>query len=104
MAEHFASAPHWEWWIAGYFFLAGLAGGCYVLATLMRLWGSAADAPVIRLGYLLPLPLVILCAIFLTVDLGQPLRFWHMLINTTPGAAGLKDRKSTRLNSSHSSI
>jgi|SRR5579862_5251279 len=89
MAEHFASAPHWEWWIAGYFFLAGLAGGCYVLATLMRLWGSAADAPVIRLGYLLPLPLVILCAIFLTVDLGQPLRFWHMLINTTPGAAGL---------------
>jgi formate-dependent nitrite reductase membrane component NrfD len=88
-AEHFASPPHWEWWIAGYFFLAGLAGGCYVLATIMRMWGCAADTPLIRLGYLLPLPLVIVCAIFLTVDLGQPLRFWHMLINTTPGNAGL---------------
>jgi formate-dependent nitrite reductase membrane component NrfD len=89
MAEHFASPPNWAWWIAGYFFLAGLAGGCYVLATIVRLWGSSVDEPVVRLGYLLPLPLVVVCAIFLTVDLGSPLRFWHMLIDTTPGAGGL---------------
>jgi polysulfide reductase chain C len=89
MAEHFATAPHWEWYIAGYFFLAGLAGGCYVLATILRIWGSPNDEAVVRLGYLIPLPLTILCAIFLTIDLGQPLRFWHMMINTTPGAGGL---------------
>jgi polysulfide reductase chain C len=89
MAEHFAAPPNWVWYIAGYFFLAGLAGGSYVIATIMRLWGPAADEAVVRLGYLIPLPLVVLCALFLTLDLGQPLRFWHMMINTTPGALGL---------------
>jgi formate-dependent nitrite reductase membrane component NrfD len=89
MAEHFAQPPHWEWYIAGYFFLAGLAGGSYTLATMLRLWGAADDEPVAAMGYLAAFPLLIACAILLTVDLGQPLRFWHMMINTTPGAGGL---------------
>ncbi|HTZ54408.1 MAG TPA: NrfD/PsrC family molybdoenzyme membrane anchor subunit [Candidatus Acidoferrum sp.] len=89
MAEHFAAPPGWTWYIALYFFLAGLAGGSYVLATIMRLRGSSQDAPIVRIGYLLPLPLVVVCALFLTLDLGTPLRFWHMLINTTPGDVGL---------------
>jgi polysulfide reductase chain C len=89
MAEHFSAPPNWTWYIVLYFFLAGLAGGCYVLATIMRMRGSASDEPFVRLGYLVPLPVVILCAIFLTIDLGSPLRFWHMLINTTPGDGGL---------------
>lgn len=89
MAQHFAAPPDWTWFIALYFFLAGIAGGSYVLATIMRLRGSAQDAPIVRIGYLLPLPLVVVCALFLTIDLGTPLRFWHMLINTTPGDAGL---------------
>jgi len=33
----------------------------------------------IRLGYLIPFPVVALCGILLTVDLGRPERFWHML-------------------------
>jgi len=89
MAEHFAAPPNWQWFIVGYFFLAGLAGGSYVLATIMRIFGAPSDAPVVRIGYFWPLPLVIVCALFLTLDLGTPLRFWHMLINTTPGEAGL---------------
>src|SRR5882757_4613906 len=32
-----------------------------------------------RLGHLLAFPLIILCAAALVVDLGQPLRFWHMI-------------------------
>jgi polysulfide reductase chain C len=89
MAEHFAAPPEWTWFIALYFFLAGIAGGSFVLATIMRLRGSAQDAPIVRIGFWIPLPLVIICAFFLTIDLGTPLRFWHMLINTTPGDAGL---------------
>jgi polysulfide reductase chain C len=89
MAEHFSAPPNWTWYIVSYFFLAGLAGGCYVLATIMRIWGSSSDNRMVQLGYLIPLPAVILCAILLTIDLGSPLRFWHMLINTTPGAGGL---------------
>ncbi len=89
MAEHFSAPPDWTWFIALYFFLAGIAGGSYVLATIMRLRGSPQDEPVVRIGFSVPLPLVAICAIFLTIDLGTPLRFWHMLINTTPGDAGL---------------
>jgi formate-dependent nitrite reductase membrane component NrfD len=35
-----------------------------------------------RIGYLLAFPLIIVCAIFLSVDLGQPLRFWHMVFQS----------------------
>jgi len=31
---------------------------------------------------------VLICPLLLTVDLGQPLRFWHMMINVTPGDVG----------------
>lgn len=88
MAEHFVQPPHWEWYIIGYFFLAGLAGGSYTIATMLRLWGAPADEASARTGYLVAFPLLVACAILLTVDLGQPLRFWHMMINTTPDAGG----------------
>jgi formate-dependent nitrite reductase membrane component NrfD len=89
MAQHFVQPPHWEWYIIGYFFLAGLAGGCYTIATMLRLWGAPADEATARTGYLVAFPLLVACAILLTVDLGQPLRFWHMMINTTPDEGGL---------------
>jgi polysulfide reductase chain C len=89
MTQHFASPPHWTWYIALYFFLAGLAGGAYILATILRVWGSPQDERIARIGYLIPLPLVVICALFLTLDLGKRLLFWHMLINTTPGYFGL---------------
>ncbi len=89
MAQHFASPPNWSWFIALYFFLAGLAGGSYTLATLLRVWGSSQDAASARVGFLIPLPLVAVCALFLTIDLGKPMLFWHMLINATPDNFGL---------------
>ena len=84
-AEHFVRAPNWTWYILFYFFLAGLSGGSYVLATLLRLRGDSAQEAVARLGYYVAFPTMLVCPILLTLDLGQPLRFWHMLVNTTPG-------------------
>jgi formate-dependent nitrite reductase membrane component NrfD len=89
MAEHFVQPPMWGSWIVGYFFLAGLAGGSYTLATILRVWGSPRDEAVIRTGYLVAFPLAAVCGAFLTIDLGQPMRFWHMLVDVTPGSAGL---------------
>jgi formate-dependent nitrite reductase membrane component NrfD len=48
--EHFAGAPHWTWYVLVYFFVAGLAGGCYFLATFLRYWGTPADEPAARFG------------------------------------------------------
>jgi formate-dependent nitrite reductase membrane component NrfD len=84
-AEHFAGAPHWTWYILFYFFLAGLSGGSYVIATLLRLRGDRADEAAARLGYEVAFAAWLVCPILLTLDLGKPLRFWHMLVNTTPG-------------------
>jgi polysulfide reductase chain C len=94
-AEHFAGPPDWTWYILFYFFLAGLAGGCYFLATLLRHWGTPADEPVARLGFYVAFPVTLICPILLTLDLTEPLRFWHMLFNTTPGGEGLNFRTGT---------
>jgi formate-dependent nitrite reductase membrane component NrfD len=87
-AQHFVRAPDWTWYIVPYFFLAGLAGGSYVIATLLRLWGRPSDEPAARLGYYAAFLAFLPCPLLLTLDLTQPLRFWHMLWNTTPDNAG----------------
>jgi formate-dependent nitrite reductase membrane component NrfD len=88
--EHFVVAPHWEWWILGYFFFAGISGGTYVLGTMLRLWGSARDAAISRTAFLISLPTLLVCPILLTLDLGQPVRFWHMLIDSGGGGPVFK--------------
>jgi polysulfide reductase chain C len=88
-AQHFVGNPEWTWYILFYFFIAGLAGGAYLLATLLRHWGTAADEPVARLGMYVAFPAILICPILLTLDLTKPLRFWHMMVNTTPGEFGL---------------
>jgi len=35
-----------------------------------------------RIGYFIAFPLVVLCGFFLTIDLGHPERFWHMLFKS----------------------
>lgn len=89
-AEHFVRAPDWTWFILGYFFLAGLSGGSYVIATLLRLSGDARDEPAARLAFYTSFLLLPLCPVFLTADLGVSWsKFWHMLVNVTPGSEGL---------------
>jgi len=84
-AEHFVQPPHWEWWILGYFFLGGLAGGSYALGTLLRIAGDARDESATRIAYVASFIALIPCPIFLALDLGQPIRFWHMLVDTSDG-------------------
>jgi protein NrfD len=78
----FTASPQWRWFIVAYFFLGGLAGGSYFLATLLDRFGTERDRPLVRLGYLVAFPIVCLCGLVLTVDLGRPERFWHMLVES----------------------
>jgi polysulfide reductase chain C len=94
-AQHFAGAPDWTWYILVYFFVAGLAGGCYFLGTFLRYWGTPADEPAARLAFYVPLPATVLGALMLTLDLKKPLRFWHMLFDTTPDQFGLNFNTTT---------
>src|SRR5262245_57797949 len=78
----FVQDPAWGWWIIFYFFLGGLAAGCYFAATLIDLFGSAEDRPLARIGYRVALPLIAICAVLLIVDLERPERFWHMVLQS----------------------
>ena len=78
----FTTGPHWGWFIALYFFFGGLAGGSYFLAALIDLFGRREDRPLAHIGYYIAFPCVALSGLLLTVDLGKPMRFWHMLIES----------------------
>jgi formate-dependent nitrite reductase membrane component NrfD len=90
LAEHFVKAPEWTWLILAYFFLAGLSGGTYALGTMLRLFGRSADEPAARFAFLISLPLLVLCPVLLTIDLGRPTEFWHMLLNSADGSLNFK--------------
>src|SRR5579863_1623351 len=71
--------PTWRWEIIWYFFFGGLAGGCYLIASLASLFGSKEDRAVARAGYYLSLLALMPCPPLLIKDLGRPERFLHML-------------------------
>jgi protein NrfD len=78
----FTASPHWLWLIAGYFFLGGVAGGTYFITTMIHLCSKWPDRRMVRLGYLIPFPVISVCGLLLTADLGRPERFWHMLVQS----------------------
>src|SRR5205809_1905878 len=78
----FSAPPDWGWLIVLFLFFVGLAGGCSFLAVLIDLSGRPEDRPLARLGYYISFPCIIISGLLLTLDLGRPLRFWHMLIES----------------------
>jgi formate-dependent nitrite reductase membrane component NrfD len=74
--------PDWGFWIVLYFFIGGITGGTYFAAAWLDLFGDERDRGAIWLGHVLAFPLLLLCALFLIADLGQPLRFWHMVFQS----------------------
>ncbi|HEV2671845.1 MAG TPA: NrfD/PsrC family molybdoenzyme membrane anchor subunit [Gemmatimonadales bacterium] len=78
----FTASPHWTWFIIPYFFVGGIAGGAYFLAALLQWFGRPEDRPVIRTGYSLAFWGAIISGALLTLDLGKPFRFWHMLFQS----------------------
>ncbi len=81
----FTAPPAWNWLVILYFFFGGIAGGSYFLAGLLRIFGTAGDRYLARLGFLAAFPAAVLCAPLLIVDLNRPERFWHMIIQSQTG-------------------
>jgi len=78
----FSGAPHWTWLIILYFFVGGIAGGASLLAAVVDWFGGPEDRPVVRTGYNVAAVGALVSGALLTVDLGRPLRFWHMLFQS----------------------
>ena len=78
----FTAAPHWRWLIIFYFFVGGVAGGAYFLGAVLEWFGRPDDRPEIRTAYRVGLWGAVVSGLLLTLDLGRPLRFWHMLFQS----------------------
>ena len=81
----FTEPPHFRWLIILYFFVGGISGGALLLAGLVRLFGHPEDRPFVRLASYLSLVGAVVSGILLIIDLGVPLRFWHMMIQNHTG-------------------
>src|SRR5438067_6330862 len=83
----YLQSPEWSWLILGAMFLSAVAGGGYFAYSSIELSGTRREhqAALAYLG-LVPLPLVIVVAFLLTIDLGQPLRFLNLSFKS-PSAA-----------------
>jgi formate-dependent nitrite reductase membrane component NrfD len=80
--DPFVASPEWGGWIVAYFYLGGIAAGAYAVAAMVGLWGDEDDRRALRVADYVAFPLVCLCGLILTVDLGRPERFWHMMVGS----------------------
>jgi formate-dependent nitrite reductase membrane component NrfD len=83
--NRWVASPDWHGLIIWYFFLGGIAAGAYVMAALADLFGDVEDRRGVRVAYYIAFPLVSVCGLLLTVDLGRPERFWHMMLQSNTG-------------------
>jgi len=70
--------------IAVYFYMTGLSAGSFLISTMAYGLGMVKYKPVGKIGVVLAILLLVLAPINLIIDLGQPLRFWHLLFYLQP--------------------
>lgn len=71
----------WGQLIAIYLFLAGIAGGAFLTASLTDLFSKNQHSKVIRSGAYIAVVAIILGLGLLVLDLGRPPSFWKLLLN-----------------------
>ena len=69
----------WGLYIANFTFIVGLAAGGVMMVIPAYLYHDRKMHEVVLLGELLAIASIIMCLLFVTVDLGRPDRFWHMV-------------------------
>jgi formate-dependent nitrite reductase membrane component NrfD len=77
----------WPLVIDLYFFLGGVAGGAFVIATIANLLDGRRYQDIVRIGYYVAFLALLPCPLLLIVDLGYPTRFLHMLVVSKPSTA-----------------
>src|SRR5215212_645390 len=62
------SGPHWKWLIIGYFFLGGIAGASYVVASVAELLGGDGNRRIARAGRYVSFAALLPCPPLLILD------------------------------------
>ena len=77
----------WEAPIWLYLWLAGMAGGACFATVLINAFSGGTHRSLVRLGLYVGVPLAVIGVLLLVVDLGMPLRFWHLMLLFKPLSA-----------------
>ena len=69
----------WAFFIGNFTFLVGVAAAAVVLVIPAYIYHWKPITEIVILGELLAISSIIMCLLFVTVDIGRPDRIWHML-------------------------
>ncbi len=69
----------WGFYISNFTFLVGVAAAAVLLVIPAYLYNFKPIKEIVLFGELLAITAIIMCIIFIMVDMGQPLRVWHIL-------------------------
>jgi formate-dependent nitrite reductase membrane component NrfD len=79
----YLQSPEWGWLILAAMFLSAVAAGAYFAYSTIELSGTRREhATALAYLGLIPLPLLLIVPLLLTLDLGQPFRFFNLLIRS----------------------
>ena len=76
----------WGFYIAQFTFLVGVAAGAVMVVLPYYLHNYKAFGRITVLGEFLAVASVIMCVLFIFVDLGQPIRIMNVLLHPTPNS------------------
>jgi molybdopterin-containing oxidoreductase family membrane subunit len=69
----------WGLYIANFTFLVGMAAAAVMIVVPVYIYKDETLHDIVILGELLAVAVIIMCLLFVTVDLGRPDRFWHII-------------------------
>ncbi len=76
---HMRDSVSWGFYIGNFTFLVGVAAAAVMLVIPAYIYDWKPIKEIVIFGELLAVCSVIMCLSFIIVDIGNPLRFWHML-------------------------
>jgi len=79
IATHMNDSVSWAFYIGNFTFLVGVAAASIMLVIPAYVYNWKPIKEITIFGELLAICAVIMCICFIVVDIGNPLRFWHML-------------------------
>jgi hypothetical protein len=78
----------WGVYIANFTFLVGVAAAAVMMVIPVYIYNNEELHDLVIFGELLAVAAIIMCLAFVTVDLGRPDRFWHLI----PGFPPLREQ------------
>lgn len=79
IVTHMRDSVSWAFYIGNFTFLVGVAAASVMLVIPAYVYHWKPIKEIAIFGELLAICAVIMCLCFIVVDIGKPLRFWHML-------------------------